>query len=83
MVAPKLDGCGERSSRDITLVFWDEEAKGWPVGVGGIDGLLVDVHGIELNVRALVIMEVVECPCRNILDVGRVDSFQNDVITSS
>ena len=50
-------------------VFRNKEAKGWPVWVGGIDALLFNVHGIELNVYALIIVEVVEHPSCNVFDV--------------
>ena len=51
------------------LVFRNEEVKGWPVWVGGIDALLFNVHGIELNVYALIIVEIVEHPSCNVFDV--------------
>lgn len=37
--------------------------------VGGIDTLLFNVHGIELNVYALIIVEIIERPSCNVLDV--------------
>ena len=63
-------GCGYEAS-----VFGNEEAKGWPVRVGGIDALLFNVHGIELNVYALIIVEIIEHPSCNVLDVRQVNSL--------